>query len=75
MSANLRYRRDYLNKVVRRFENAVENLAFKGTIPCDSQAAINARNAIDEEYASSRKALLNLLYKMNGFDARLNGLD
>ncbi len=69
MSAkNLRYRRDYLRQTVSRFERAVENYAFKGTIPWDSEAACAAHAEIEQEYKSSKQALFTVLDNLNMFD-------
>lgn len=66
---NLRYRKDYLRKVIRRFERAVEEKAFEGTIPWDSEAAIIAHEEIEENYVKSRKTLINILNSLNGFSS------
>jgi hypothetical protein len=57
----------YTRQVVRRFENAVENYAFRGTIPYqESDEAFQAYTDIEKEYKSAKIALLLMIDKLNG---------
>lgn len=50
--------RAHITKAVNRFERAVEEYAFIGTIPVDCDAAIARREEIECEYERSRECLL-----------------
>lgn len=50
-----------LKRAINRFEAAVEEHAFIGTIPVDSEEALAAREAIETEFARSRECLENLV--------------
>jgi hypothetical protein len=43
-----------IKRAINRFERAVDEYAFLGTIPVDSDDAIAAREAIELEYHRSR---------------------
>lgn len=52
-----RYRRAAMTRAINRFQNAVEEFAFIGTIPFDSEAALERRREIEEEFLRSREGL------------------
>lgn len=46
-----------MTRAINRFQNAVEEFAFIGTIPFDSEAALERRREIEEEFLRSREGL------------------
>jgi hypothetical protein len=46
-----------ITRAINRFERAVERKAFEGTIPYDSDAAIDAHVYIDKEYKMAKARL------------------
>lgn len=50
-----------LKRAINRFEAAVENHAFIGTIPFDSDEALAMHESIKNEYLRSRECLENLI--------------
>lgn len=71
MSARKQLNPQYTRKVVRRFETAVENYAFRGIIPVnESEAAFQAYRSIEVEYREAKLALLALIDRLNGFSIK-----
>lgn len=50
-----------MTRAINRFERAVGEKAFEGTIPFDNDEAILAHEEIDREYARSRQCLVALI--------------
>ncbi|WOE76348.1 hypothetical protein [Alterisphingorhabdus coralli] len=50
-----------ITRTINRFERAVEDKAFEGTVPWDSDEAIEEHERIDREYERSRLALERLI--------------
>lgn len=54
--------RAHITRAINRFEAAVEEYAFRGTIPAgESEEADNAVAEIEWEYTHSRRLLENLI--------------
>jgi len=50
-----------VKRAIDRFEVAVDAYAFIGTIPVDSDDALEARHELEQEYVRSRECLVNLI--------------
>lgn len=50
-----------LKRAINRFEAAVEEHAFIGTIPFNSDEALVARQSVEIEFVRSRECLENLI--------------
>lgn len=55
------HQRAAIKRAINRFEKAVDEKAFDGTIPFDCDAALDEHERIDREYARSRECLENLI--------------
>lgn len=57
----------YTRTILRRFENAVRDHAFRGTIPAhESDEALQVLRKIDTEYTKAKSAILNMIDTLNG---------
>lgn len=56
-------RRSAIIRAINRFEKAVDDYAFLGTIPVDTEAALQARAEIENEYARARELLVALFMR------------
>lgn len=56
-------RRSAISRAVNRFDNAVQDYAFLGTITVDSDEALAARAEIENEYARARELLVGLFMR------------
>lgn len=56
-------RRSAIVRAVNRFEKAVDDYAFLGTIPVDCEASIERREEIENEYAKARELLVALFMR------------
>jgi len=59
-----RHQKAAFTRALNRFEQAVDDKAFEGTVPYDSEAAILEHERIDREYAASRAALYRMMEKL-----------
>jgi hypothetical protein len=53
-----------LTRAINRFERAVDDKAFEGSIPWDCDEAIERHEEIDREYAASRTALIAFVERL-----------
>lgn len=56
-------RRSAITRAINRFERAVDDYAFLGTIPADCVAALQRREEIENEYSKARQLLIELFMR------------
>lgn len=55
--------RQRITRVINRFERAVYNKAFEGTVPWDEEEAVVEHHRIEREYLKARQLLERLIYE------------